>query len=1058
MILCSRCGEENPDRAKFCLNCAQPLAGRAATAETRRTVTILFADVVNSTGRGESTDPESTRHMLARYFDAMRSALERHGGTVEKFIGDAVMAVFGIPTIHEDDALRAVRAASDMIAALDGLNDQLAGSGWPPIAVRVGINTGEVVTGDPATGQTLVTGDAVNVAARLEQAAGPGEVVLGATTHQLVRDSVVAEALPALDVKGKSSPVPAYRLASVTPMGPAGRRHDTPLVARDREMRMLGEAFDRVTHDQACHLFTLLGGAGVGKSRLVHEFLAQVRERAQVMRARCLPYGEGITYWPISELVGEAAGIVASDLPERAVGKLRAYLGDADGADEVVERIAAAVGLVQSPVAADEIAWGVRKLLETIAQRQPLVVVIDDLHWAEPTLLDLLEHIADLSRDAPILILAIGRPELLDVRPHWGGGKLNATTILLEPLTPDQSLELITNLLGDGPMAHALQERVGETAEGNPLFVEELVAMLIDQGIVRRDGDGWATDEAIEGFSVPPTVSALVAARLDRLEAPERDLVGRASVVGKVFQRSAIAELLPPDRRPQLGARLMTLVRKEMVRPDRSGAAGDEAFRFRHILVRDAAYGSLPKEQRAELHAQFAAWLEGVSGDRLHEYQEVIAHHLEQAHDNRAELGLVDDLTRDLGRRAAAYLRTAGLRAAQRRDVTAAVSLLSRAVRLTDDAAGRAQLLVPLANAVGDAGDPSGAMGLFREAEQAARDSGDELLARRAELDRLGLEQMVDPTVDDDPMLQKADQLLRRATAAGDARAAIAAHSARGFVFLGRCRWSDQLKELGAAERLLSTIDDAELGRLIQVDTLNALRYGPVPVSEALERFEAIEKSDLPPTPLGALIAALMAMHGRFDEARRDIDEAREFFAERGMAMRVGSVALHAGTVEWLAGDLDAAERAYDAGVEGLAAVGETGILSTITAMRARVQYKAGKPGRALASIELARQTGAPHDIATQAAWRATAAMLAADAGHQAEAEKLVAEAVRMVEPTDFLELRGQVFEALAHVHQVAGRAGDWAAGLRRALAEYAAKEDIVDGGRVRAELGEQGP
>ncbi|MEP6470136.1 MAG: adenylate/guanylate cyclase domain-containing protein, partial [Chloroflexota bacterium] len=516
MIQCPSCGEENPERARFCLNCGDALSSGEPPSEVRKTVTILFADVVGSTSLGEQTDPESTRRMLSRYFDAMRRVIERHGGRVEKFIGDAVMAVFGIPSLHEDDALRAVRAAHEMRSAVGVLNEELARTGWRPIALRTGVNTGEVVAGEATSGHTLVTGDPVNVAARLEQAASPGEILLGATTYRLVRDAIEAEPMPPLELKGKAEPFEAFRLIGLGEGEPV-RRRDTPLVGRRRELHLLSEAFDRANEEQACYLFTLLGTAGVGKSRLVHEFLGQMRDRAQVLRARCLPYGEGITFWPVIELAQAAAGIEMNEAPESARQKLAALVGQAPEREGIVDRVAATIGLSDEVVPTEEAFWGVRKLLEAVAATKPLVAVIDDLHWAEPTMLDLIDHIADWSREAPILLLAIARPELLDARPHWGGGKMNATTILLEPLGPEDSTELIGNLVDDEELAKAVQLRIGDTAEGNPLFVEELVAMLVDEGVLQREDGGWRAVEDLRTISVPPSISALVAARLDHL-------------------------------------------------------------------------------------------------------------------------------------------------------------------------------------------------------------------------------------------------------------------------------------------------------------------------------------------------------------------------------------------------------------------------------------------------------------------------------------------------------------------------------------------------------------
>ena len=831
------------------------------------------------------------------------------------------------------------------------------------------------------------------------------------------------------------------------------RRHDTPLVGRDRELRLLTEAFERAVSDQGCLLFTLLGPAGVGKSRLVHEFLSQVRSQAQVLRARCLPYGEGITYWPIVELTQAAAGISPLDAPDEARDKLTAYLADADGRDAIVERVASAIGLSDAIVPTEEIFWGVRKLFETIARRQPLVVVIDDLQWAEPTLIELVEHVADLSREAPILLLAIARPELLDLVPHWGGGKLNATTILLEPLSGEQSVELVTNLVGDAQLAQLLQDRLGATAEGNPLFVEELVAMLIDQGVLHRGPSGWVADATLDEIRVPPTVSALVAARLDRLEPSERDLVGRASVVGKVFQRSAVAELSPPERRSDLGARLMTLVRKELVRPDRSGDGPDEAFRFRHILVRDAAYGSLPKEQRAELHGRFADWLEQTSGDRLHEYQEVIAYHLEQAHDARRELGLTDARTDALAARAERYLAASGSRALMRRDLTAAASLLSRAAGLTTDSRRRTLHLVDVAESMIDLGKIPDAVRILEEARDAAQAAGDDLSADLVRLDLLALEQFMDPTASDRPMKELADDVEGRAAAAGDRRVEAMARVLRGQILLSRCLWAEQIRELEGALRLIEGLDLPAFEREIEIGLLNAVRYGPVPAGEAIRRFEATAEDwagIFPPLPIAS---PLRAMVGDFETARRHYRDGLAYFTERGVMVRTGGMALAGGVVERLAGDLEAAEREYDRGIGILEALGETGVLSTLQAERALVQYRRGRIPQAEASIVRARETGAEHDIATQAAWRAVAAMIAADRGDVDEADRIAGEAIEMVEPTDFLELRGEVFEAAGHVHLAAGRRSEAAAGFERAVAEHERKENQIDAARVAARL-----
>jgi class 3 adenylate cyclase/tetratricopeptide (TPR) repeat protein len=1057
MIRCPTCGEENPERARFCLNCATPLAGAAPPAgEVRKTVTILFADIVSSTSRGEQTDPESTRRMLARYFETMRRVIERHGGTVEKFIGDAVMAVFGIPMLHEDDALRAVRAANEIRSAVEQLNQELAGARWQPVALRTGVNTGEVVTGDSATGSTLVTGDAVNVAARLEQAAGPGEIVLGASTYRLVRDAIEAEPMTPLELKGKAEPVEALRLVSVADRDPM-RRHATPLVGRQRELRLLGEAFARATAEGECHLFTLLGTAGVGKSRLVHEFLGQMRDQAQVLRARCLPYGEGITFWPVIELAQAAADIGMNEPPESAKQKLGALLADAPEREGILQRVAATIGLSDEVVPTEEAFWGVRKFLEAIARTKPLIAVIDDLHWAEPTMLDLIDHIADWSREAPILLLAIARPELLDARPHWGGGKMNATTILLEPLGPDESAKLIANLIDDQGLAQTVQQRIGETAEGNPLFVEELVAMLVDQGALKRENGGWQAAIDLQAIAVPPSISALVAARLDHLEPSERDLIGRASVVGKIFQRSAVTELSPPDSRNDLGPRLMTLVRKELVRPDRSSTTGDEAFRFRHLLVRDAAYASLTKEQRADLHARFADWLERIAGERKLEYEEVMGYHLEQTCTYRADLGLADELTTSLRTRAAAHLRSAGMRALARNDQHAASNLLTRALGLLREDRERGELLLHIGACAIEMGDFPRAMQAFEDAKAAATTAGDEELRLRAQLTRLDVSTITDPSVDMQRILVLADELETVATKEGRKLGRIVAEHARANAFLNACHWMDDLAALERARALLQPDEDPRLWNYTQVFSWNSLRYGPVPAPEAIARIKQDAATGNNGVDGRGLIAGLLAMQGDFDEARAMGSEMRAYLLDRGMTMRVGAFSLHGGGIEFLAGDYEAAHRELASGIETLRGMGETGVLSTLASMDAEALYRLGRRPEMEDAIQLARESGGPHDISTQSQWRWVAAMAKADDGSFDEAERLIAEAVAMVEPTDFLEYRAQAFEALAHVEARAGRPEGWRAALDRSLAEHQRKANLVGAERVR-KLIDEGP
>ena len=487
------------------------------------------------------------------------------------------MAVFGIPVSHEDDALRAVRAASEMRAAI-------AKHG---LEARIGINTGEVVVG--GEGETLVTGDAVNVAARLEQAAGAGEVFIGAETHSLVRDAVRVEAVEPLVLKGKAEPVDAFSLLEVLAESEGlARNPEALLVGRKRERNRLWRDFEDVLDDQSCRLVTLLGPAGIGKSRLVADFLERVGDSADVLRGRCLSYGEGITYWPLVEIL-----IAIGVEPDSVIGT--------------------------SPA---ETQLAFRRLLEARAAERPQVVVVDDLQWAEPVFIDLVEHVADLSRDAPIFLLCVARTELLDVRPDWGGGKMNATSILLEPLGDDECEALIGNLLGDTQLEGDLRDRITAASAGNPLYVEEMLAMVREHG-----GDGEIV--------VPPTIHALLQARIDSLDGDVRVVMERGSVEGEVFHRGAVAQLSPGLVRADVESHLTTLVRKELIRSTAPTFPEDEGYRFRHLLIRDAAYESLPKATRAELHEQFADWL---STHDLVEGDEIVGYHLEQAHRYRSEL------------------------------------------------------------------------------------------------------------------------------------------------------------------------------------------------------------------------------------------------------------------------------------------------------------------------------------------------------------------------------------------------------------------------------------
>ena len=689
MATCAACGYESAASFRFCPECGARADGRAR--EQRKVVTVLFCDVVGSTELGESVDAEVLRARLADYFERMKTIVERHGGLVEKFIGDAVMAVFGLPAVHEDDAVRALRAAAEMQAALPGLG----------IEGRIGVCSGEVVTG---TEERLATGDTVNVAARLQQAAQPGEILLGEATLRLGRDAVEAEPVEPLTLKGKREPVPAWRLVSVSTAAPE-RRFDSALVGRERELATLAEAWERARSAPACELVTVVGAAGVGKSRLVAEFLAGVE--ATIVRGRCLSYGEGITYWPVVE--------VLKQLEEQ---RARVELGPA-----AAEALATLFG-ENGTSSTDEIAWAFRKLVEAVAGEAPVVAVFDDIQWGEDVFLDLLEHVAFLSTGVPMLLLCMARPELLDRRSGWGG------VLRLQPLAPDEAAALMESRIGDRELDEGVRRRILRAASGNPLFVEEMVAMV------------QASGAEVE---VPPTLKALLTARLDQLDRPERSVLERGAVEGEVFHQGVVQVLMPEE--PRLTSQLTLLVRKELIRPDRPLFAGEDAFRFRHLLMRDAAYEALPKAERAELHERFAGWL-AQHGEEFVELDELLGYHLEQAYRYGQELGQVDAHAQALAAQAGERLARAGSRAVLRHDHHAALNLLERAAGLLPDEKRHPRFEVDLGWARFNTGDSLAAVSGLAEAADRAAAAGNRVAELGLRLERQNLELVLVPATD----------------------------------------------------------------------------------------------------------------------------------------------------------------------------------------------------------------------------------------------------------------------------------------------------------------------
>ena len=981
MQACRDCGTANPPEAQFCMSCGATLAAAKSSPEQRKVVTILFCDLVGSTALGESTDPEALRARMRRYFEDLRTIIERHGGRVEKFVGDAVMAVFGIPAAHEDDALRAVRAAWQMRAVISEHG----------LEARIGINTGEVVVGGES--ETLVTGDAVNVAARLEQAASAGEALIGRETQLLVRDAVRVEAAEPLELKGKSQPVKAYRLLAVLQdASPIARHLGTPIVGRGRERQRLWRDYQDSVEDGTCRLFTLLGPAGIGKSRLVADFLDRVEDDADLLRGRCLSYGEGITYWPLVEML---IGIGVE--PDSVLG---------------------------SSPAETQLAF--RKLLEDRAAERPQVVVIDDLQWAEPVFVDLIEHVADLSRGAAIFLLCVARTELLDDRPNWGGGKLNATSLLLEPLGTDECDELIDRLAEHVSVDGNLRSRITAASAGNPLYVEEMLAM------VREHGDGE--------IAVPPTIQALLQARIDSLEGDVRVVMERGAVEGEVFHRGTVAALSPTSVRDFVDTHLATLVRKELIRSTAPTFPEDEGFRFRHLLIRDAAYESLPKSTRAELHEHFAEWL---SGHALLELDEIVGYHLEQAHRYRGDLDPSDPALEELAQRAAQHLAAAGRGALDRADFKAGVSLLSRASAVLPAGDERAlELASDLALALSESGDLDRATIVLEEASE----SRNELTRARAEV--------VSAIVRQRPIEHKeaAREIFERA---GDDYGLALYWWRLAWVAWGNvhCAEAQKATELGLECLERAGLFHGHLADRLRSLLANASMFGPTHVDAAIERVHALMESGSGPVALAserAVLGRLHAMRGELDPAREFVHGARQAYEDAGMLVVAGSVAMSEGFVEWRAGDLDAAEHHLRSGVELLERIGDTRYHGTVALNLADLCYMRTRFDEARDLCATARKTTEADDLVNFVMFDAIEGALAAQEGRFEEGVEQGRHAVELTTGTDGLEGLAVPRRYLAETLFLAGMEKEASAMATETLAIRDAKGDATGAARTR--------
>jgi class 3 adenylate cyclase/tetratricopeptide (TPR) repeat protein len=973
--------------------------------ERRRLVTSVFCDMTGSTAMGEAADSELVFDLMRSYFDAARAALEAHGGAVEKFIGDAVVGMFGVPETHEDDALRACRAALEIQERVSTLR---AG-----IAVRIGVNTGEVVAGDAArremfaSGDAVVLGDSVNVAARLEQAASPGEVLIGDATYGLVRDAVTAEAVAPITAKGKTEALVAYRLLQVSPEGALPRQTATPLVGRASELARLEDEFGRVESEKACRLVTVVGDAGVGKSRLVAELLGRIGDRVRVTRGACLSYGEGITYWPVAQVVRDLAGVREDHSAEEA----RAL---------VSPLLAQLIGLTEGSSTAEQAVDDIAALLADSAVERPLVVFVDDIHWAEPSLLELLARLPRMV-SAPVLLLCLARPQLLEDRADW------VVTVGLEPLEADDVDELLERL--DAPAAARV--RIARAAAGNPLYAEELVAW------VREGGDP---------SDLPTSLNALLGARLDQLGPGERDALERGAIEGELFHQAAVLELTEQPSRPAVPGGLDALNRKDMIRLAAASLAGEMiAYRFKHILVRDAAYRATTKKLRATLHERYADWLEGRAGSRVGEYHEILGYHLEAAYRYRVELGDTDPA---LAFRAARHLGAAGRHANARADVRAASSLLRRATALLPpESVERLELLHELTYAVDQAGMMREARKIAQELYEQATALGDRRLAAHGKSYATP-----NPFFDHeaDPLAAEAafEEVVATFTELGD-EAGLAAGKRR-LALLCRGR-GDQAGAIALLEEALvhaKNAGDEPTRRAVSFSLSMDLTGGPTPVADAIPRLERLLEETRDPVTAAAIernLGCVYAMAGRFEEARECEARAAPVLNEAWVESASWGSMSNASAAKRLMGDLAGAER--DMRAKWLAYPVEDG----------KPQKIAMNAAYALAGLlcDQGRWEEAQEVVAPYRALRGQGGLEARLAAHHGRFDEALALAEHLAEGAerggDNLNGRAGTWLMLAEVQRAAGLDTEADASTGRAIAYYEQKGNVAAIGRVRA-------
>jgi class 3 adenylate cyclase/tetratricopeptide (TPR) repeat protein len=951
----------------------------------RKLATALFVDLVDSTALVTASDPEVVRRRVTGFFDGAAAHIASFGGTVEKFAGDAVVAVFGVPIAHEDDAERAVRAAVAIRETGDG-----------DLPVRIGIEAGEVVaeSGD----STFATGEALNIAARLQQSAEPGEILIGPTAYGLCAGRVTVELVEDRSLKGLAADLPVRRVVCADrpdgrPISIAG-----PYVGREEELELLENVFARVVRDRRAQLVTIFGDPGIGKSRLAKEFHASL-ERTTVLTGRCLPFGEGIAYRPLAEMVQDAAGISEDDSPEEAIEKLR----DACSSDAVADLLGLASGVLDNVAGGrrgQEIAWAAHEWATSLAEAQPLVLGFEDVHWAEEPLLDLIEHLADRIDDAPVLIVCLARPELLDARPSWGGGRRRSIAIELGPLPEAETAELVDALVQGAALSEGLRSVLLDKTEGNPLFVEETVRMLVEQG------EGAAV-------RIPDSLQALIAARIDALPPDSRSVLRHGALVGRVFWRGAIAEL---DPELEVDSALQDLVDRQLVtREPLSTVTGEVAYRFRHVLIRDVAYSGLAKSVRATLHRTFAEWLRSRSPDELIETQ---AFHLERAASLLAELdGRVPD---DLRSDAAAALEEAGRRGLAREANRRARRLLLRAIELEASLTRRFYA----ARAAWRMWELPAASVEMEAVRDQAREAGDRVV------EGLALVQLAEIVLNRNADVEQArrlggEALELLADAPGDARS-------EALTLLASVGW--WVGDLTSVERYTgealdiardASRPDLESLALSEIAAAHLARMELQRAEEVLAEASALAESS--GSLSGAAWAArvhgsILLRRGRFDEAEEAFRTARELFEEVGALSDAGRTQQLEGVAAWQGGDRDRAERIVREAVRVLLSLEERAKVIEAQRTLAELVLAKGYVEEAERWALSAVETVGMQDMMSRANVRMVLGLVRAAQGRDAEAELLLREAIDDLAETDYRNVEPEPLAAYAGFLRDRGR------------------------------------